>query len=60
MEEREYRQFTKPAELHKAINTLRGIIAGINTDAQVSSDEINELTHWCQVHVHLSDRHPFS
>lgn len=60
MEERGYRQFTKPAELHKAINTLRGIIAGINTDTQVSKDEINELTHWCQVHAHLSDRHPFS
>ena len=60
MEEKEYRQFTKPAELHKAINTLRGIIAGINTDTQVSKDEINELTHWCQLHAHLSDRHPFS
>lgn len=30
--EREYRQFTKPAELHKAINTLRGLVAGINSD----------------------------
>lgn len=57
---RDYRQFTKPAELHKAINTLRGIIAGISTDTAVSQSEINELSHWCQVHGHLRDRHPFS
>lgn len=56
----EYRQFTKPAELHKAINTLRGIIAGISTDASVDGAEIQELIHWCSVHSHLRDRHPFS
>lgn len=27
----EYRAFTTPAELHKAVNTLRGIVAGINS-----------------------------
>lgn len=59
-EEESYRQFTKPAELHKAINTLRGIVAGISTDANVSIKEIDELTHWCQLHEHLRDRHPFS
>lgn len=30
----EYRKFTGPAELHKAINTLKGIVAGITTDHQ--------------------------
>lgn len=59
-EAEDYRQFTKPAELHKAINTLRGIIAGISTDSNVSTLEINELTNWCQLHGHLRDRHPFS
>lgn len=57
---REYRAFTKPAELHKAINTLRGIIAGITTDTTVDQSEIQELTHWCELHNHLRDRHPFS
>lgn len=56
----EYRTFTKPAELHKAINTLRGIVAGISSDTAVGSSEITELVHWCEIHAHLSDRHPFS
>lgn len=56
----EYRQFTKPAELHKAINTLRGIVAGLATDAAIDAAEIQELTHWCTLHSHLRDRHPFS
>lgn len=56
----EYRKFTKPAELHKSINTLRGIVAGLSTDASVNSAEIQELAHWCLLHAHLRDRHPFS
>lgn len=60
MGDRDYKQFTAPAELHKSINTLRGIVAGISTDANTSVDEINELVHWCTLHGHLRDRHPFS
>lgn len=56
----DYRKFTTPAELHKAINTLRGIVAGISCSAGVSKDEIQELIHWCSIHAHLHDRHPFS
>ena len=58
--ERNYRQFTKPAELHKAINTLRGLVAGINSDMTVGSAEVTELAHWCEIHAHLRDHHPFS
>ena len=36
-----YRKYTSPAELHKAVNTLRGLVAGITTDRTVSNDEIN-------------------
>lgn len=56
----EYRAFTTPAELHKAINTLRGLVAGISADTQVGSTEIVELAHWCELQAHLRDRHPFS
>ena len=56
----EYRTFTKPAELHKAINTLRGIVAGISSSGGVSADEKQEMVHWCSLHEHLRDRHPFS
>ena len=55
----EYRKYTSPAELHKAINTLKGIVAGITTDYKISEDEVNELSHWCLCHAHLIDRHPF-
>lgn len=52
--------FTKPAELHKAINTLRGIVAGISCADGVSPEEMQELIHWCTLHENLRDRHPFS
>ena len=55
-----YQLFTRPAELHKAINTLRGLVAGINADNGVSSTEISELVHWCELHADLRNRHPFS
>ena len=60
LEIEDYRTFTTPAELHKAINTLKGIVAGITTDKQISEDEVNELSHWCLCHYSLIDRHPFS
>lgn len=56
----EYRVFTEPAELHKAINTLRGIIAGINSDAKLGEQEISELVHWCTLQAPVRNRHPFS
>lgn len=56
----DYQAFTKPAELHKAINTLRGLVAGINSDEKVSNKEIGELVNWCELHASLRNRHPFS
>lgn len=59
-ERSEYQVFTKPAELHKAINTLRGLVAGINSDTAVGEKELAELIHWCELQAPLRDRHPFS
>lgn len=59
-EREEYQKFTKPAEVHKAVNTLRGIVSGIATDIKVTGSEMEELIHWCSVHSHLRDWHPFS
>ena len=56
----DYRQFTKPAELHKAINTLKGLVAGITSDGNASEGEILELTNWCILHKHLENRNPFN
>ncbi len=58
-ETEEYRTFTKPAELHKAMNTLKGIVAGITMEAGANENEIKELLNWCVLHKHFIDRHPF-
>lgn len=55
----DYGRFTKPAELHKAINTLKGIVCGITSDCGVNTDEIEELLHWCRLHEFLIEKHPF-
>ena len=56
----EYTIYTQPAELHKAINMLRGIVAGISTDVSITGTEALELAHWCELHADLENRHPFS
>lgn len=58
--ERDYRKFTGPAELHKAINTLHGIMLGITCDAVINDKERDELVNWCSLHAHLKSKHPFS
>lgn len=55
-----YQLFTQPAELHKAVNTLRGLVAGIRSDIKVENSEITELVNWCTLHASLRNRHPFS
>ena len=56
----QYRNFTKPAELDKAISTLRGLVEGITADGLFDEDEIHELCNWISLHEHLRNRHPFS
>lgn len=54
-----YRIYTKPAELSKAVNTLRGILVGIRIDSVINIKEEFELINWCNLHRNLSNRHPF-
>lgn len=54
-----YRRFTKPAELHKAVNTLRGLVAGMTTDRIATQEEVDELANWCIAHSDLINKHPF-
>ena len=56
-EREEYQKFTKPAEVHKAVNTLRGIVSGIATDTKVTGSEMEELIHWCSVPASRPERH---
>lgn len=56
----EYRRYTSPAELHKAVNMLKGIVSGIKADEIIVDSEVVELTHWCSLHAHLRNKNPFS
>ena len=56
----DYRSFCKPAELHKAVNMLRGLVAGISADGSASVEEIRELSNWVNLHANLRNRHPFT
>ena len=56
----EYRQFTGPAEHHKAINSFLGILEGITIDGVVDRFEAQELRNWYELYRGLIDRHPFS
>ena len=54
-----FRQFTSRSEADKAINSLKGILLGINLDKIIDEAEISELKRWCLKHHHLIDRNPF-
>lgn len=56
----EYRQFMKKEEMHKALNSLSGILSGVAADGAVSEDESNEIQNWYAIHAHLMNVHPFS
>lgn len=60
LEIEEYRHFCGHQELHTAINTLRGIVAGITIDNEVKQEELKELIGWCDYHRYLINYHPFS
>ena len=55
----EYRIFTTRSEADKAINSLKGILEGINLDNEVNEFEIQELYKWTLKHKGLIKRNPF-
>lgn len=55
----EYRRFMKKEEMHKAINTLAGILTGIAADGAVSDAESNEVKNWYSLYEHLINVYPF-
>lgn len=56
----EYRQFTKPAEMHKAINSLIGLLEGIKLDSKTNELELSEVINWCNLQRRFQDKFPFS
>lgn len=55
----DFRKFTSRSEADKAINSLKGILMGINFDININDIEIQELDNWCQKHYDLINRNPF-
>lgn len=55
----EYRKFMKKEEMHKALNSLVGILSGVAADGVVSEEEKNEVQNWYALHAHLLNIHPF-
>jgi NAD-dependent DNA ligase len=52
--------YTAKAQADKAINSLKGILLGINLDEEVNEKEVNELQKWVTAHNHLINRNPFN
>ena len=50
---------TSRARADKAINSLKGILIGINLDQEVNKIEVNELQKWASNHKALINRNPF-
>lgn len=44
----------------KALNSLKGILVGINLDGEINEKEINELQKWVSDHNELIVRNPFN
>lgn len=56
----EYSSTAGKAETEKAINTLRGILKGIDIDQEINKNELQELVNWCRVNEHLRHREPIN
>lgn len=54
-----FREFTSKSEADKAINSLRGILLGINFDHEINDLELKELDNWCTQHQEIIRRNPF-
>lgn len=48
------------SQADKAINSLKGILLGINLDGTVNEKEVGELHHWVLEHKELIGRNPFN
>lgn len=51
---------TARSQADKAINSLKGILLGINMDGVVDANELEELRAWSKKHDDLINRNPFN
>lgn len=56
----EYRRFTQPAEIHKAVNSLIGLLEGVKIDSKINEMELEEVINWCNLQRRFKKKFPFS
>ena len=54
------RKFTTKAEANKALNTIKGLVEGINIDNVINETEVQELDNWWKTNFDLISRAPFN
>ncbi|MDM5333400.1 BRCT domain-containing protein [Ureibacillus composti] len=59
-EESDYRSFTAPSEIHKAVNSLIGLLEGIKLDSELNEMELEEVINWCNLQRRYDYKFPFS
>lgn len=60
LEVEDYRGFTNPAEIHKAVNSLIGMLKGVQFDNILKQSELSEIINWCNLHRRFREKFPFS
>lgn len=55
-----YFRFTTRARLDKTVNTLRGILLGIQLDSQIDPEELALLSNWVDANTMWENKHPFN
>ena len=53
-------QFATSAEVDAAINTLTGVIQGLDLDGTIESEEVVGLNDWIELYKPYRDLHPFN
>lgn len=55
-----YARFCTKQNLHKSLNTLKGLLDGIEIDQEITKDEIQELRNWCNEYLTYENQHPYN
>ncbi|WP_079908235.1 BRCT domain-containing protein [Paenibacillus sp. 32352] len=58
--ERNYKKYMGKAEFEKSLNTLKGLIQGMQADSSLNKQEIEELQHWCLLQTDHINKFPFN
>ena len=53
-------QFASSREVDAALNTLKGVIQGLDLDNAIESDEVDGLSGWISLYQEYRDLHPFN